>query len=153
MKAKYLEPVWVEFVPDQLDEGKLYISEKYGTAIHKCCCGCGEEVVTPLSPADWRIIRTGQAVTLHPSIGNWSYFCQSHYFIRENRVVWAAQMTPAQIKRNQQADSQLKERYIAELNRRRMDTTEQQRATPAESASFGGLIKAIWRYIKSLFKK
>lgn len=152
MKTKLLEPVWVELVPDQLEDGKLYISEKYATAIHKCCCGCGEEVVTPLSPADWRIIRTGQAITLHPSIGNWSYPCQSHYIIRENRVVWAAKMTPAQIKRNQQADTQLKERHIAELNRRRVEPTEQQRTAPVESVSFASLIRSIWLYIKSIFK-
>jgi hypothetical protein len=151
MKVKSLEPVWVEFIPDQIDEGKIYISEKYGTAIHKCCCGCGEEVVTPLSPADWRIIKTGQGITLHPSIGNWSYPCRSHYFIRNNRVVWAAQMTPAQIKRNQQADTLLKERYIAELNRQRIDSAEQSRSPASEGASFVGLISAVWRYIKSFF--
>ena len=151
MKVKSLDPVWVEFIPDQIDEGKIYISEKYGTAIHKCCCGCGEEVVTPLSPADWRIIKTGQGITLHPSIGNWSYPCRSHYFIRNNRVVWAAQMTPAQIKRNQQADTLLKERYIAELNRQRIDSAEQSRSPASEGASFVGLISAVWRYIKSFF--
>lgn len=152
MTAKSLEPVWVEFVPDQLDEGKLYISEKFGTAIHKCCCGCGEEVVTPLSPADWRITRTEQGVTLHPSIGNWNYPCQSHYFIRNNKVVWAAQMTSAQIRLNQQSDTKLKERYIAELNRRRMEPTEQQQAAPVVGVTFAGLIRAIWLYIKSFFK-
>ena len=28
-------------------------------------------------------------VSLHPSIGNWSFPCRSHYWIRGNRVVWA----------------------------------------------------------------
>jgi hypothetical protein len=25
----------------------------FRTAAHCCCCGCGEEVVTPFTPTDW----------------------------------------------------------------------------------------------------
>ena len=33
--------------------------------------------------------------TLDPSIGNWSFACRSHYFMRKGRVVWAGnQMRP-----------------------------------------------------------
>ena len=46
---------FVEFIPDQIEEGILYISIEYCTAIHKCICGCGNEVVTPLSPTDWEL--------------------------------------------------------------------------------------------------
>ena len=38
----------------------------------RCCCGCGEEVVTPFSPAQWQMSFDGEAVSLHPSIGNWN---------------------------------------------------------------------------------
>ena len=41
---------FVEFIPDELKERTLYISHTYSTAVHKCCCGCGHEVVTSLSP-------------------------------------------------------------------------------------------------------
>ncbi len=34
------------------NERTLYISIPYVTAAHKCPCGCGEEIVTPLSPTD-----------------------------------------------------------------------------------------------------
>src|ERR1035441_2447934 len=88
-KVTELKHEFVEFIPDQLDEGKLYISIDYATVAHKCCCGCGKEVVTPLSPTDWNLIFDGKTISLHPSIGNWSFPCRSHYWIRNNRVRWA----------------------------------------------------------------
>jgi len=39
---------FVEFIPEKIEEGVLYISIQYCTAIHNCVCGCGNEVVTPL---------------------------------------------------------------------------------------------------------
>jgi hypothetical protein len=43
---------FVEFMPEVIEEGVLYISVEYCTSVHKCACGCGNEVVTPLSPTD-----------------------------------------------------------------------------------------------------
>ena len=54
--------------------------------------------MTPLSPAEWQIKLTNGRATLHPSIGNWSMACQSHYFIRGNQVVWSGQLSKRQIK-------------------------------------------------------
>lgn len=79
---------FVEYVPDELTEGRLYISIAFATALHKCCCGCGREVVTPLAPTGWSLTFDGKTVSLAPSIGNWSYPCQSHYWIRRNNVEW-----------------------------------------------------------------
>lgn len=79
----------MECVPETLEEAVLYISVKYGTAVHRCCCGCGREVVTPLTPTDWKLIFDGETVSLYPSIGNWNSPCRSHYWIRNNRVEWA----------------------------------------------------------------
>jgi hypothetical protein len=83
MKYKF-----VEFVPDELEDGILYVSITYATVLHKCACGCGNEVVTPLSPSDWQLTFNGETISLFPSIGNWSFPCQSHYWIRKNEVVW-----------------------------------------------------------------
>jgi hypothetical protein len=33
----------------------------------------------------------GETVSLSPSIGNFEFSCQSHYFIRKNLVVWVDQ--------------------------------------------------------------
>jgi hypothetical protein len=75
-------------MPEEIQDGKIYISIKYATAIHKCCCGCGNEVVTPLSPEDWKLIFDGVNVSLFPSIGNWGFKCKSHYLLRANRIIW-----------------------------------------------------------------
>ena len=77
---------FVEFVPDNLEARKLYVCIGLATVVHKCCCGCGSEVVTPLSPTDWKLTFNGETITLHPSIGNWSFKCQSHYWTRNNKV-------------------------------------------------------------------
>jgi hypothetical protein len=90
MRADRIDHEFVEFVPEQLAEATLYISMGYATAIHLCLCGCGQRVVTPLSPTDWRLTYDGESVSLDPSIGNWSFRCRSHYVIRRNHVIWAA---------------------------------------------------------------
>lgn len=103
---------FVESVPDILQEGVLYVSVTFGTAIHKCFCGCGTEIVTPLSPTDWRLTYDGRTVTLEPSIGNWGIPCQSHYWIRNNRVQWAAQWSREQIQAGRKADAVARQRYL-----------------------------------------
>jgi len=80
---------FVESIPETLEDAVLYVSVTYGTAVHRCCCGCGREVVTPLTPTDWKLIFDGETVSLYPSIGNWNFPCRSHYWIRNNRVEWA----------------------------------------------------------------
>src|SRR5690349_6186312 len=106
-KQTHLRAEFVEFMPDKLEPGKLYVSRRYSTAAHLCCCGCGLEVVTPLNPAQWRLKESNGTVSLYPSIGNWSFPCQSHYWITNNRVKWAEAMSPQMIatvkKRDQQA--------------------------------------------------
>jgi len=91
-----IRPQFVEFVPDRLEAGVLYISRRYATAAHLCCCGCGSEVVTPLNPAKWRLAESNGRVSLSPSVGNWSQPCQSHYWITGNQVKWAGAM-PAEM--------------------------------------------------------
>lgn len=80
---------FVEYIPDQLENGTIYVSIVFATAVHKCCCGCGNEVVTPISPADWQLTFDGKSVSLYPSIGNWNFACRSHYWIERNRIKWA----------------------------------------------------------------
>ena len=93
-----LQPVFVDFIPEILEEGFIYISKRYFTAAHLCCCGCGLEVITPLNPAKWQLTEKNGVVSLYPSIGNWSFPCQSHYWIRNNGIDWAGAMSPEMIK-------------------------------------------------------
>ena len=83
-----LEPCFVSLLPDQLENGKLYVSMEFASAIHLCCCGCGRQVVTPLSPIEWNLWFDGDSISLAPSVGNWNFPCESHYVITENRVMW-----------------------------------------------------------------
>lgn len=54
-----VQPEFVEFVPKELEDGVLYISIPYSTAVHKCACGCGTKTTTPISPARWRFTYDG----------------------------------------------------------------------------------------------
>jgi hypothetical protein len=72
--------------------------------MHRCCCGCGLEVVTPLNPAKWKLLEDDGKVSLFPSIGNWSFPCQSHYWIDENKICWARGMPKWQIERVRDRD-------------------------------------------------
>lgn len=119
MKQTKLIPEYVDYIPEQLGDGHLYICEQYKTVAHKCCCGCGEEVITPLSAAEWSIRKEGNTVTLHPSIGNWSFKCQSHYWIRKNQVIWAKVMSQQEIKRVRARDAADKAKQIAYVNKQK----------------------------------
>ncbi len=106
-----LKHEFVEFIPEELREGTLYVCIPFATVAHKCCCGCGREVVTPLSPTDWKLTFDGVSVSLHPSIGSWSYPCQSHYWIQNNRVRWAGRWAQEEIEAGRTADTLAKARY------------------------------------------
>lgn len=104
---------FADAIPAKLEEGKLYISLEYATAVHKCCCGCGKEVVTPLAPTDWKMTYDGETVSLYPSIGNWSFACRSHYWIDRSTVRWASQWTDEQITAGRMRDRFAKNRYFS----------------------------------------
>lgn len=140
---------FVEFMPKVLDEGVLYVSMTYATASHRCFCGCGMKVVTPLSPTDWRLTFDGDSVSLHPSIGNWSYPCRSHYILRGNRVVWAGPMSDTDIRAVRGADVRDKRHYY----RQRLDPQAAQ-VPPAERplASMTSSPRRGWRLLLDWFR-
>lgn len=105
-----IQPQFLEFIPERLEPGVLYISRRFSTATHLCCSGCGNEIVTPLNPAKWRLIERGGKVSLVPSIGNWSLSCQAHYWITDNKVRVAPVMSPAII-----AGARARDRQDAQL--------------------------------------
>ena len=74
-------------------------------------------MVTPLSPTDWRLTFDGDSLSFHPSIGNWSYPCRSHYILRGNRVLWAGPMSDTDVRAVRDADAREKRRYY----RQRLD--------------------------------
>jgi len=79
---------FVDFIPDQLEQGVIYVALEYGAVVHLCCDGCGERVSTPLHPAQWKLIFDGETISLRPSVGSSSLACKSHYSIEQGRVQW-----------------------------------------------------------------
>ncbi|MGZ8941210.1 MAG: DUF6527 family protein [Methylobacter sp.] len=117
MKIKNIKPEYVDHLPDQLAEGTLYISEKFETAGHLCCCGCGEEVMTPLNKANWELKKSGNKISLYPSIGNWKYPCKSHYWIRNNQIIESPPISERGIEYVKQRDRLDKKIYAQEYNK------------------------------------
>lgn len=106
-----LQHRFVEFIPDELEEGILYITMEYRTAIHKCVCGCGNEVITPFSPTDWHLRFYGDSVSIYPSIGSWSFRCRSHYWITKNRIEYAENWNNKEIQQGRNADKKNKQSF------------------------------------------
>lgn len=94
MRVNELLPVFVEQIPKELEEGKLYISRERSFASHLCACGCKKETPTALKP-DWEdgwdlIENTDGTITLRPSMGNWrgQNPYHAHYYITNNKIEW-----------------------------------------------------------------
>jgi len=107
-----LKHKFVEYIPGELEEGIIYVSTEFATASHMCICGCGLEVVTPFSPTDWKLIFDGVSISLDPSIGNWSFPCQSHYWIKHNKIVWSYKWSQERIDAGRKNDSLSKRQYF-----------------------------------------
>jgi len=114
IRHNQLTPCFVKGVPRILEPGILYVSMEYGTVVHSCCCGCGLEVVTPLTPTDWRLTFDGEAISLWPSVGNWNLPCRSHYVIKSNQVIEAGPWNKSQIDAEKRRDKAAKARYYSQ---------------------------------------
>jgi hypothetical protein len=82
---------------------EFIVSATYSTAAHLCCCGCREEVITPLSRAQWVLTFDGK-VSLRPSIGTWALPCRSHYVIDRGHARWAGALSETEIRLNRDED-------------------------------------------------
>lgn len=128
-----LTPSFVKGIPRELEAGTLYVSMEYGTVIHSCCCGCGHEVVTPLTPTDWTLTFDGETISLWPSVGNWNLPCRSHYVIKCNRVLEAAPWDKAKIDAEMRRDKAAKKRYYAQTDA--TETSEDFKKEPVRESS------------------
>lgn len=107
----HLRTAFVDEVPEKLEDGVLYVAPSSQVALHACCCGCGEEVVTPLVRTEYTLTMHGDTASIWPSIGNHDFACASHYIIERGHVRWAAQMSREQIEAGRADDLKLKRRY------------------------------------------
>lgn len=145
MRYSRLEHHFVERIPEQLRPGVLYISIEYATAAHSCCCGCGEEVVTPFTPTDWKMTFDGETVSLNPSIGNWTLACRSHYLIKCGKIIeaepWTDKQIEAGLRRERSAKAQYYEQRIEDRPPIAVPTTQ------ATAATEFGIWSRLWRTI------
>jgi hypothetical protein len=72
----------------------LYVVRRAGydrRAVFNCPCRCGRRIdlnlVRSHSPY-WSLILTKGKATIHPSVWLEGEPCQSHFFIRDSKVVW-----------------------------------------------------------------
>lgn len=152
MNPRRFSSQFVEYVPDDLAEGVLYVSISYAVAAHRCACGCGQEVVTPLSPTDWKIIFDGESVSLDPSIGNWSFPCRSHYFIRNGKVQWAGNMTDAEIRRGRLRDRASKDAHYAKKSGADHKAIEGNAVDRSEEVAAKQDPRSRWAWLARLFR-
>ena len=116
---KTIQHKFVEFIPNQIEQDVLYISVEYKTAVHWCICGCGNKVVTPLSPTDWELRFNGKTVSLSPSIGNWSFECKSHYFITRNKIRFARRWEDWEIEEGRKVDTKNKNWFFKKKGKKK----------------------------------
>src|SRR5580700_4509482 len=107
-----LQYKFVDEIPESIPFGCIYICIKYKTAIHQCICGCGNEVVTPISPSDWQLTFDGISISLSPSIGNWRFECRSHYWITKNEIIYANKWDDRKIEESRQKNLKRKTRFF-----------------------------------------
>lgn len=110
MKVNHLAPQFVERFPDKLEPGELYLAMEFATAAHLCACGCGTKVITPFSPTDWQMSFDGENVSIKPSVGNWTFPCRSHYWVRSGQIEWSGDMSQEAINAGRKRDALAKAR-------------------------------------------
>lgn len=123
-------------MPKELAPGVLYVSDEFAIAGHLCACGCGNKVMTPLGPAEWRFEELRGDPSLAPSIGNWQWPCQSHYWITRGEVIWAPKWTPTQIETGRRSEEERRQAYYRSRERKRR-----------------GLLATIWAWLKGLLSR
>jgi hypothetical protein len=147
-RIKALKHQFVESFPEKMVPGTLYVSIQYASAGHLCCCGCGREVVTPISPTDWALTFDGDTITLEPSIGNWNFPCRSHYWIRRNKVRWSWDWSDREVDSGRQFDAKQKDRYY---RKQRHEAAPEQTPVTEKGEAIERNQTAFWTTVKKIF--
>jgi len=96
VKSKKLQTVWVDDMPDTVDQNCVYVvgEGKYLWYVGmKCPCGCGSVLQMSLikgKEASWTLIsHDNGTISLHPSILR-KIGCRSHFFLRNSIITWSS---------------------------------------------------------------
>lgn len=145
IRHKTVRHEFVETVPAEREKGTIYVSIPFATAVHNCLCGCGAKVVTPIKPHKWVLTFDGETIGLDPSVGNWSFPCQSHYIIRRGKVIVAGPMDKPQVAAVRARDEVLRQKHYG--------TPEP--APPAQRVESPPVAKpqSVWKWLGSWFRR
>jgi len=80
LKQVPLELIKTDYIPEDMEFGKFYYSEKYKVANHLCVCGCGMKAPIPICPGEWWITEKNGKFSVNPSLAH-RFGCKSHYII------------------------------------------------------------------------
>lgn len=109
----------VHYLPKELEEGVLYVSDKFGVVGHLCPCGCKSKIITPLDPTEWSFKEVNEKPTLYPSIGNWQLPCRSHYWITNGNIEWSHEWSEKDILAGREAEERKRKSYYKDLEVKR----------------------------------
>lgn len=69
-----------EYIPEEMEFGKLYYSKEFKGLNHLCVCGCGQKTFIPIKDGEWSVFPNNGKVTITPSLLQRNG-CKSHYII------------------------------------------------------------------------
>jgi hypothetical protein len=144
MKRTSISHDFVGAIPVQLEEGKLYVSIRYRTAVHLCACGCGNKVVTPIKPPRWHLSYDGESVSLAPSVGSHQFPCRSHYWIENDKIRWARPWTDEEVKAGHLRDAKDMRLYYAA----RATDAAAPAPAPISQANTGSWMSRLWSRLR-----
>ena len=67
-------------------------STKAKWAILECPCGCRQRIDVNLMSSRrpfWQLRESGELVSLYPSLWRGRGTCESHFWVRDSKIVWA----------------------------------------------------------------
>ena len=87
---------FVSELPDDVNDNIVYLegnkeTNEFWYALLKCPCGCNEKIMLNLmedAKPCWKIHLVDDNLTITPSIWR-TKNCESHFFLRNNKIVWS----------------------------------------------------------------
>ena len=91
------------------------------------------------------MIYNGEAISLKPSVGNWSFDCKSHYWITNNEVEWSLKWSDKTISEVRAVEDSERKKYYRNKDSQNIeeslsDSVEFSRPEPKRKSWFQKLL-------------
>lgn len=91
----------------------------------------------------------GENISLHPSIGNWSFPCQSHYWIKNGSIKWSGKFTKEEIEEVRKRDKYAKSQHYKISDTQENDlTTSNVRTDKVDQNLIITLLRKVSRFFR-----